>query len=843
MPSVSLNIARYCPLLAALLCGTQLSFAQLPAARLSTIFPPGGKAGTTFEVTVTGSDLDDDTQLHFSHANITARQKVADKTGEPEANKFLVTIGADVPPDVYEARVIGRFGVSNPRAYVVGNLPEIPSPATSHAVTSAVEVALGTVVNGRAEANAVDYFKFAARKGQRVLIECLAKEIDSRMDDTLILYDAGGHELERQRRGGLLDFIAPADGQFVLALSDFIYRGGREYFYRLTVGAGPRLDYIFPPSGLPGAKGNYTLYGRNLPGGKLARGQFIDGKPLEQLSVEIELPGEAAAQQRLPGSVALKPAAAALDGIQYRLRTPQGVSNPVLLSFATAPVVAEREPNDKPQQAQKIPLPCEVVGQFYPAGDKDCLTFDARKGEVYWIEIFSQRLDLPTAPFALLQRVTKNDKGEENVSDAHEFYAADTNLGGPEFNTTSRDWAWRFEVKEDGAYRLEVRDLFNRYESNPRFVYRLSLSRETPDFRLVALPQAPPPVNKDAKEAPLWTAFLRRGETTPIKVFAFRRNSFDGQIDLSVEGLPPGIACPFAKIETNKTSASIFLTAAENADSWFGPIKVVGKAKVGDKEVARLARSGSVTWNVPDYNNEAVQSRLTHDFFLAVSGVESTPITIEPAENKVWEAKASGKLQIPLKLTRHGEFNESLKLKASGVAGLDGLKELDVEGKTNAATLEIDFAQHKLSPGAFTVYLQTQTKGKYRNNPDAAKAADEAAKQAEKLAAESAAEAKQAAEAVAVAAKTADETAAQAKSVSEDEKSDAEGKARAAADAKAAAERTAGEATAKAKEAEEKKSALQKRAKELEEKAKPREVTITVYSTPITIQVEAAEKK
>ncbi len=205
---------------------------------------------------------------HFSHANITARQKVADKTGEPEANKFLVTIGADVPPDVYEARVVGRFGVSNPRAYVVGHLPEIPSPATNHAVASAVEVALGTVVNGRTEANAVDYFKFAARKGQRVLIECLAKEIDSRMDDTLILYDAGGHELERQRRGGLLDFIAPADGQFVLALSDFIYRGGREYFYRLTVGAGPHLDYILPPSGLPGAKGNYTLYGRNLPGGK-----------------------------------------------------------------------------------------------------------------------------------------------------------------------------------------------------------------------------------------------------------------------------------------------------------------------------------------------------------------------------------------------------------------------------------------------------------------------------------------------------------------------------------------------------------------------------------------------
>src|SRR5436190_541732 len=79
----------------------------------------------------------------------------------------------------------------------------------------------GTVVNGRADADTVDYFKFPARKGQRVLIECLAKDIDSRMDDTLILYDAGGQELERRRRGGLLDFIAPADGEFVLAVSDF----------------------------------------------------------------------------------------------------------------------------------------------------------------------------------------------------------------------------------------------------------------------------------------------------------------------------------------------------------------------------------------------------------------------------------------------------------------------------------------------------------------------------------------------------------------------------------------------------------------------------------------------
>src|SRR6266567_9568396 len=266
-----------------------------------------------------------------------------------------------------------------------------------------------------------------------------------------------------------------------------------------------------------------------------------------------------------PAGLLLKPAEALVDGIEYRLHTAQGLSNPVLLSLATAPVVAEREPNNQPDQAQKVSLPCEYVGQFYPAGDRDWLTFEAKKGEVYWLEVFSHRLGLPTAPFELVQRVTRNDKGEEQVSDVNEFYASDANIGGPEFNTTTRDPSGRFEIKEDGVYRVRVSDLFNRYERNPRFVYRLSVRKETPDFRLVALPQAPPPVNKDAKEAMLWTPLLRRGETVPIKVLAFRRDNFDGEIQLGVKGLPRGVTFAGGKIETNKNTGLLFLTAAEDA--------------------------------------------------------------------------------------------------------------------------------------------------------------------------------------------------------------------------------------------------------------------------------------
>src|SRR5207249_865777 len=93
--------------------------AELPLTRLFSIFPPGGKAGSTVEVTVNGADLDEAAQFLFSSTNITA----SPKPGEP--NKFLITVASNAAPGVYDARLAGRFGVSNPRGFVVGDWPEL----------------------------------------------------------------------------------------------------------------------------------------------------------------------------------------------------------------------------------------------------------------------------------------------------------------------------------------------------------------------------------------------------------------------------------------------------------------------------------------------------------------------------------------------------------------------------------------------------------------------------------------------------------------------------------------------------------------------------------------------
>jgi len=42
----------------------------------------------------------------------------------------------------------------------------------------------------------------------------------------------------------LLDVRASTDSEFIVKLHDFLYRGGSEYFYRLTLSTRPHVDYV-----------------------------------------------------------------------------------------------------------------------------------------------------------------------------------------------------------------------------------------------------------------------------------------------------------------------------------------------------------------------------------------------------------------------------------------------------------------------------------------------------------------------------------------------------------------------------------------------------------------------
>ncbi|MBL9131474.1 MAG: hypothetical protein JNG86_09765, partial [Verrucomicrobiaceae bacterium] len=85
----------------------------LPLPRLLTIMPMGGQAGQSVDVTITGENIEDVTELTFSTPKITAKP-VAGAT-----SKFTVSIAADAAVGVYDARVMSRLGMSSVRAFSV----------------------------------------------------------------------------------------------------------------------------------------------------------------------------------------------------------------------------------------------------------------------------------------------------------------------------------------------------------------------------------------------------------------------------------------------------------------------------------------------------------------------------------------------------------------------------------------------------------------------------------------------------------------------------------------------------------------------------------------------------
>ncbi len=84
--------------------------------------PLGGQAGSSVEVAVTGENLDDSYELLFSNPKITAQAKVT-ADGKAEHNKFVVTIAADAPRGVHEARLMTRLGISSSRAFPSARCP------------------------------------------------------------------------------------------------------------------------------------------------------------------------------------------------------------------------------------------------------------------------------------------------------------------------------------------------------------------------------------------------------------------------------------------------------------------------------------------------------------------------------------------------------------------------------------------------------------------------------------------------------------------------------------------------------------------------------------------------
>src|SRR4051794_28851252 len=147
----------------------------LPLPRLLTVTPMGGQAGTKVDVTITGENLEEVSSLVFSSPKISATPVAGVE------NKFTVSIAADAPAGVYDAWVLSRLGVSSVRAFSVGQLPEITRGKPNNSAETALAVPANTICNAALTKRAVDFYSFTGAKGKRVVLDCAATSIDSRL--------------------------------------------------------------------------------------------------------------------------------------------------------------------------------------------------------------------------------------------------------------------------------------------------------------------------------------------------------------------------------------------------------------------------------------------------------------------------------------------------------------------------------------------------------------------------------------------------------------------------------------------------------------------------------------
>ncbi|MFO1019299.1 MAG: PPC domain-containing protein [Planctomycetales bacterium] len=611
--------------------------AQLPQARLYALSPTGGQQGTTVDVSVAnGADIEETYALLFSHPGITAKNKTAMVNGkaEPVSGQFQVTIDAKVPPGIYDVRTQGLYGISNPRCFVVSDKKEQAEVEPNNTLEQANKVALNSIVNGLSNAATdLDFFKIPVKKGERVVVVCSAQGIDSKLDPTLELYSPEGRLLQynRNRIGTdpILDFVAAADGEYAVKVYDFLYQGSADYFYRLEVRTGPYIDFILPPAGLAGSTGEYMLYGRNLPGG--AASPFkVDGQQLQQLKVSIPWPQNVTSA---PTALNVSAVGAGQEGFSYVWNSPAGNANPVMIYTATAQPIAEVEPNDKPEQAQKVTVPSEIYGQFQTRGDIDDFSFEAKANQVFWIDVLGQRIGSNADPYLIVQQVTKDAKGVETVKQLTALDDNTANLKPFAFDTLSNDPTYRLVVPADGTYRVSVRDRYFESRGDPRLVYRLAIRPEKPEYKLFTVVAAPKPADQQTLAEP-WELQLRKGETTTLDVLAERRDGFSLPIDVRVEGLPAGVTASPATILPGQSATTLVLSSTDQAAPWGGSIKIVGVHRVDDPAAVQAEATADANLKAAQAALASVQQAGAGLVALAKSASDTAAAVTAATQNK-----------------------------------------------------------------------------------------------------------------------------------------------------------------------------------------------------------------
>ncbi len=693
---------------------------QLPRIRLNSIHPVGGQIGTKVPVTISGELTETATQLVFSHPDIEAIQQMVPESTYRAAHRksrtFDVHVGDKVPPGRYEVRALGPAGLSAPRSFVVSSLSNHIFDGTTNSRLKAFPVEVGSAANAQCRAGERDYFKFTAEQHRPLLIQIFAQRIDSKMDAVLTIYDEQGNRIERIRqsltRDPILSFSPPSDGQYTVEVSDTTYQGGDQFFYRLEVSELPFVEAIFPPVAKHGTKTKFTVYGYNLPGGLPVSGLERHG---HLQSAEVTFAPDFEAPTLRPGWHGHESVSSVrVDGRFVSLPDQFMTAPPVFLAQSQNSILSESASNPTKDTPQKLSLPANIAGQFYPRRDRDWYSFNAKKGETFRIELATHQFGLPTDPTLRIER-KKNSDGETT----YQSIATSDDLEGPPKSRDARrlysgtsDISYRFRAPEDGAYVLSVSDQYNVAVDDPRLTYQLTIQSEKSDFELLAF--ADPERFMDDKIAkPNGLGILPGGSST-VRVRLIPKHGFNSAVNVLVEGLPDGVTANPILLNASRAEGLLVLRAAAGAQPVISSIRIAGTTN-DDSTKKRYAKTVAIVHGTNNTDAAATQSRKSSDLTLAVLDNKPSPVGLRLKAQTVKTCRGA-KTALPLELARRDDFQD-VEIAVSAMQLPSGLKLEAKKSKSSELQATLNATDAKLKAGQFTILLAAKVKDKRPRAP------------------------------------------------------------------------------------------------------------------------------
>ncbi|HEX4589218.1 MAG TPA: PPC domain-containing protein, partial [Gemmataceae bacterium] len=192
-------------------CHYRLHVGTFP--RPSAIFPLGGKPGEEVEVSFLGDPAG-------------VLKKKVKLPAKPEANFVL---------HAEDAGGISPSGMP----FRLTDLPSVNEVEPNDSVATATKGAVPGAFNGVIEKPGdIDFYRFPAKKGQVFDIHCYARRMGSPLDPVMYVYnDKGGALTGNDDMPGSPDsyvrFSVPADGDYLISVTDHLKKGGPTYVYRI----------------------------------------------------------------------------------------------------------------------------------------------------------------------------------------------------------------------------------------------------------------------------------------------------------------------------------------------------------------------------------------------------------------------------------------------------------------------------------------------------------------------------------------------------------------------------------------------------------------------------------